>query len=75
MITTNYAAPACSMPFTEANENIYAFRLADFERLFPARITSYLTAHCEKVDDPAGEYCDLYKFPNRKTCRSSSPPA
>jgi hypothetical protein len=52
-----------SLPFTEANEKIYAFRLADFERLFPARITSYLAAHCEKVDDLTGEFGDLYKFP------------
>lgn len=49
-----------SLPF---NEKIFAFRLADFERLFPARITSYLAAHCEKVDDASGEYGDLYKFP------------
>jgi hypothetical protein len=49
-----------SLPF---NEKIYAFRLADFERLFPARITSYLAAHCEKVDDSTGEYGDLYRFP------------
>ncbi|WP_375412055.1 hypothetical protein [uncultured Bradyrhizobium sp.] len=45
------------------NEKIYAFRLADFERLFPARITSYLTAHCEKIEDPTGDYGDLYTFP------------
>jgi hypothetical protein len=64
MMTTNLTLRRpYSLPFTEANEKIYAFRLADFERLFPARITSYLTAHCEKVDDPAGEYGDLYKFP------------
>ena len=64
MMTTNLTLRRpYSLPFTEANEKIYAFRLADFERLFPARITSYLTAHCEKVDDPTGEYGDLYKFP------------
>jgi predicted acylesterase/phospholipase RssA len=59
MMTTNLTLRRpYSLPF---NEKIYAFRLTDFERLFPARITSYLTAHCEKVDD--GEYGDLYKFP------------
>jgi hypothetical protein len=62
MMTTNLTLRRpYSLPFTEANEKIYAFRLADFERLFPARITAYLTAHCEKVVD--GEYGDLYKFP------------
>jgi hypothetical protein len=61
MMTTNLTLRRpYSLPF---NDKIYAFRLADFERLFPARITSWLTAHCEKVDDPAGEYGDLYKFP------------
>ena len=61
MMTTNLTLRRpYSLPF---NEKIYAFRLADFERLFPARITSYLAAHCEKVDDPTGEYGDLYKFP------------
>jgi hypothetical protein len=61
MMTTNLTLRRpYSLPF---NEKIYAFRLADFERLFPARITSYLAAHCEKVDDAAGEYGDLYKFP------------
>ena len=61
MMTTNLTLRRpYSLPF---NEKIYAFKLADFERLFPARITSYLTAHCEKVDDPAGEHVDLYKFP------------
>jgi Patatin-like phospholipase len=64
MMTTNLTLRRpYSLPFTEANENIYAFRLADFERLFPARITSYLAAHCDKADDPTGEYGDLYKFP------------
>ncbi len=64
MMTTNLTLRRpYSLPFTEANEKIYAFRLADFERLFPARITSYLAAHCEKVDDATGEYGDLYKFP------------
>lgn len=64
MMTTNLTLRRpYSLPFTEANEKIYAFRLADFERLFPARITSYLAAHCEKVDDPTGDYGDLYKFP------------
>jgi hypothetical protein len=62
MMTTNLTLRRpYSLPFTEANKKIYAFRLADFERLFPARITAYLTAHCEKVVD--GEYGDLYKFP------------
>ena len=61
MMTTNLTLRRpYSLPF---NEKIYAFKLADFERLFPARITSYLTAHCEKVDDPTGEHGDLYKFP------------
>jgi hypothetical protein len=61
MMTTNLTLRRpYSLPF---NEKIYAFRLADFERLFPARITSYLAAHCEKVDDATGEYGDLYKFP------------
>jgi Patatin-like phospholipase len=64
MMTTNLTLRRpYSLPFTEANEKIYAFRRADFERLFPARITSYLAAHCEKVDDASGEYGDLYKFP------------
>jgi predicted acylesterase/phospholipase RssA len=64
MMTTNLTLRRpYSLPFTEANEKIYAFKLADFERLFPARITSWLTAHCEKVDDPTGEHVDLYKFP------------
>jgi hypothetical protein len=61
MMTTNLTLRRpYSLPF---NEKIYAFKLTDFERLFPARITSYLTAHCEKVDDPTGEHVDLYKFP------------
>ena len=61
MMTTNLTLRRpYSLPF---NEKIYAFRLADFERLFPARITSYLAAHCEKLDDATGEYGDLYKFP------------
>ena len=61
MMTTNLTLRRpYSLPF---NEKIYAFRLADFERLFPARITSYLATHCEKVDDSTGEYGDLYKFP------------
>ena len=61
MMTTNLTLRRpYSLPF---NEKIYAFKLADFERLFPARITSYLTAHCEKVDDPTGDHVDLYKFP------------
>jgi predicted acylesterase/phospholipase RssA len=61
MMTTNLTLRRpYSLPL---NEKIYAFRLADFERLFPARITSYLAEHCEKVDDPTGEYGDLYKFP------------
>ena len=61
MMTTNLTLRRpYSLPF---NEKIYAFKLADFERLFPARITSYLTAHCEKVDDSTGEHVDLYKFP------------
>jgi predicted acylesterase/phospholipase RssA len=61
MMTTNLTLRRpYTLPF---NEKIYAFKLADFERLFPARITSYLTAHCEKIDDPAGEHADLYKFP------------
>jgi predicted acylesterase/phospholipase RssA len=61
MMTTNLTLRRpYSLPF---NEKIYAFRLSDFERLFPARITSYLAAHCEKVDDATGEYGDLYKFP------------
>ena len=59
----SHAAPALQPAVHEANEKIYAFKLADFERLFPARITSWLTAHCEKVDDPTGEHGDLYKFP------------
>jgi predicted acylesterase/phospholipase RssA len=64
MMTTNLTLRRpYSLPFTEANEKIFAFRLADFERLFPARITSYLAAHCEKVDDSTGECSDLYKFP------------
>src|SRR4051794_31065284 len=50
MMTTNLTLRRpYSLPLTE---KIYAFRLADFERLFPARITSYLAAHCEKADDP-----------------------
>ena len=61
MMTTNLTLRRpYSLPF---NEQIYAFRLVDFERLFPARITSYLATHCEKVDDKTGEYGDLYKFP------------
>jgi predicted acylesterase/phospholipase RssA len=64
MMTTNLTLRRpYSLPFTEANEKIYAFRLADFERLFPERITSWLAAHCEKIDDPTGEHGDLYKFP------------
>jgi predicted acylesterase/phospholipase RssA len=61
MMTTNLTLRRpYSLPF---NEKIYAFRLADFERLFPARIASYLATHCEKADDSTGEYGDLYKFP------------
>jgi hypothetical protein len=61
MMTTNLTLRRpYSLPF---NEKIYAFRLTDFERLFPARITSYLAANCEKVEDASGEYNDLYKFP------------
>jgi predicted acylesterase/phospholipase RssA len=61
MMTTNLTLRRpYSLPFNEKN---FAFKLADFERLFPPRITSYLTAHCEKISDPAGEHSDLYKFP------------
>jgi predicted acylesterase/phospholipase RssA len=64
MMTTNLTLRRpYTLPFNKASKKIYAFKLADFERLFPARITSYLTAHCEKVDDPSGEHRDLYKFP------------
>ena len=41
MMTTNLTLRRpYSLPFTEANEKIYAFKLAEFEKLFPARITS-----------------------------------
>ena len=61
MMTTNLTLRRpYTLPFSD---KIYAFRLADFEKLFPARITSYLAAHCEKVEDLTGEHRDLYRFP------------
>lgn len=63
MMTTNltlrrpYSLPLSSDEF--------AFRLADFERLFPERIVEFLKAHCQKVDE-GGRYTDLYKFPEAK---------
>jgi hypothetical protein len=60
MMTTNLTLRRpYSLPIEEKN---YGFRLADFERLFPPRITSYLTKHCEKLSAP-GQFDDLYRFP------------
>jgi hypothetical protein len=61
MMTTNLTLRRpYSLPLSVGG---YAFRLADFERLFPDRIVRYLAEHCERVDEP-GPYFDLYKFPD-----------
>jgi Patatin-like phospholipase len=60
MMTTNLTMKRpYSLPF---DTGIYAFRLSDFEKLFPERITSYLAGHCEKAEEP-GEFDDLFMFP------------
>ena len=63
MMTTNLTLRRpYSLPLNDAT---YAFRLSDFERLFPARIVKYLAAHCERIAEP-GPYGDLYKFPDAR---------
>ena len=60
MMTTNLTMKRpYSLPF---NTGVFAFRLSDFEKLFPERVTHYLAQHCEKAKDP-GEYDDLFMFP------------
>lgn len=61
MMTTNLTLRRpYSLPLNTAE---YAFRRADFERLFPRRIVNFLVEHCEKVDEP-GTFIDLYRFPD-----------
>jgi Patatin-like phospholipase len=63
MMTTNLTLRRpYSLPL---NEGGYAFKLEDFKRLFPQRITSYLVEHCERADEP-GDHDDLFKFPTRE---------
>jgi hypothetical protein len=60
MMTTNLTqSRPYSLPFQEKN---FAFSLAEFQKLFPARITEYLAANCEKVNE-ACEPGDLLWFP------------
>ncbi len=60
MMTTNLTLRRpYSLPF---NEKIFAFNLAEFEKLFSPRITAYLAAHCEKVKEGSPPV-DLYWFP------------
>jgi hypothetical protein len=61
MMTTNLTlSRPHSLPLTSAE---YAFRLSEFEQLFPKRIVEYLEAHCERAEKP-GTYDDLFKFPD-----------
>lgn len=63
MMTTNLTLRRpYSLPLSPG-EHEYAFRLSDFERLFPRRIVKHLTAHCARVEEP-GPYGDLFKFPD-----------
>jgi Patatin-like phospholipase len=60
MMTTNLTLRRpYSLPF---NEKIFAFNLAEFEKLFSPRITAYLAAHCERVTEGSPPV-DLYWFP------------
>jgi hypothetical protein len=61
MMTTNLMlGRPYSLPF---ESHVYAFRMEDFENLFPARIVSYLGRVCEPVEPEAGETGTYYKFP------------
>jgi hypothetical protein len=67
MMTTNLTLRRpYSLPF---NGKIYAFKLTDFERLFPARITSWLTAHCERSTTRPASMPIFTSFRSRKSCR------
>ncbi len=60
MMTTNLTLRRpYSLPF---GEKIFAFNLAEFEKLFSPRITAYLAAHCERVTEGSPPV-DLYWFP------------
>jgi hypothetical protein len=60
MMTTNLTLRRpYSLPFSE---KIFAFNLAEFEKLFSPRITAYLAAHCERVTEGSPPV-DLYWFP------------
>jgi hypothetical protein len=62
MMTTNLTMKRpYSLPF---NTGIYAFRMSDFEKLFPKRITDFL-ATCDRAKNP-GAYDDLYMLPTDK---------
>jgi predicted acylesterase/phospholipase RssA len=61
MMTTNLTlSRPHSLPLTSAE---YAFRLSEFEQLFPTRIVKYLEEHCQRAENP-GTYDDLFKFPD-----------
>jgi predicted acylesterase/phospholipase RssA len=63
MMTTNLTLRRpYGLPFSQGG---YAFKLGDFKKLFPERVTAYLAEHCEKADDP-GDHDDLFKFPTEQ---------
>jgi predicted acylesterase/phospholipase RssA len=61
MMTTNLML---RRPFTLPFRNeIFSFKRADFEQLFPPRVMDYLLANSQKVEPEAGEEGEYYKFP------------
>jgi predicted acylesterase/phospholipase RssA len=61
MMTTNLML---RRPFTLPFRNeIFSFKRADFEQLFPPRVMDYLLANSHKVEPEAGEEGEYYKFP------------
>jgi predicted acylesterase/phospholipase RssA len=61
MMTTNLAL---CRPYTLPFDNqLYAFKRQDFEKIFPPRIMKYLVDHSTKVVPEAGEEGDYYRFP------------
>jgi hypothetical protein len=61
MMTTNLMLRRpYTLPFAD---QVYAFRLEDFEKLFPERVMKYLIRVCEPVTPELGEPGTFYKFP------------
>ena len=62
MMTTNLMLRRpYALPF---QDQVYTFSVEDFEKIFPKRITSYLTRVSEPFEPEAGEVGTYYKFPN-----------